>query len=220
MSRSTRVARGSVALSGALIAVVFVARGRTTAASDTAQPPTLPDRGPAALTAGRPASPHRLTIWSDYECAACALLERESGATLRGLAAGGGLRVDVRHFALTGHRRAPRAAAAAICAARQGRGWEMHDALTRSVATWSGGPPSAPWFAHLADSLALDERALLACVEDPETVALLSVDLALGRSLGLTSVPAVFLDGRLVRYRTPAALVRRVRGAVATTRER
>ena len=94
----------------------------------------------------------------------------------------------------------------------------MHDALMRSVATWSTGAPSAPWFGHLADSLGLDERALLTCADDPETRALLSADLALGRSLGLTSVPTVFLDGHLVRYRTPAALMRRVRNAVGATR--
>ncbi len=219
MSPRSVATRMALALTGPAIALLLVVRSHEAAAHESGQEPRMSDGQPAALTAGGSGSPHRLTIWSDYECAACALLERESGGPLRELAARGGLRVDVRPFALTGHRRAPRAAAAAICAARQGRGWEMHDALTQSVATWSGGPPSAPWFAHLADSLGLDGSALLACADDPETAALLSADLALGRSLGLTSVPAVFLDGRLVRYRTPAALVRRVRSAIAATRQ-
>src|SRR6185503_15194153 len=101
--------------------------------------------------------------------------------------------------------------AAAVCAARQGHGWDMHEALFRSAATWTSGPPTAPWFAHLADSLGLDAPALAACTADPEIAGLLAADLAQGRALGLIAVPAVFLDGRLLRYRTPDALARRVR---------
>jgi protein-disulfide isomerase len=214
MSAWRRPARGSLALVGAVIAVLLVARTHAIAADDASGAPVMPERPPAALTVGSPASAHRLVIWSDYECAACALLERASGAALRDLTARGTLRVEIRHFPLTGHRRAPRAAAAAICAARHAQGWEMHEALMRSAPIWSGGSPSAPWFAHLADSLGIDGAALLACADDPETAGLLAGDVALGRTLGLTAVPAVFLDGRLLRYRTPAALVRRLRGVV------
>src|SRR5204862_6841724 len=107
-------------------------------------------------------------IWSDSECAGCAVLEHASGAALRQLAQGERLRVEVRHFPLAAHRRARRAAAATICAARQGRGWEMHEALLATAGAWASGPPAATWFAHLADSLHVDAPALAQCAQDPE----------------------------------------------------
>ena len=88
---------------------------------------------PATLSVGPPDAPHRLVIYSDYQCPACALLQREAEPALRELAESGRLRLDLRHFPLAGHRRAPRAAALAACAEQQGAGWKMHDALFRQI---------------------------------------------------------------------------------------
>jgi protein-disulfide isomerase len=175
-------------------------------------PVTEPPR--ATLALGSTSSPHRLVVYSDYECAVCALLEREAGAALRELTAGGRLRLEIRHFPLSAHRRAPRAAAAAVCAERQARGWAMHDALLATAPRWRSGPPAAPRFARLADSLGLDGAAFSACVRDPGVAEAIDADRALGRSIGLVGVPAVFLDGRPLTFRTPGALVRRVRRVV------
>ena len=62
---------------------------------------------PATLSVGPPDAPHRLVIYSDYQCPACALLQREAEPALRELAESGRLRLDLRHFPLAGHRRAP-----------------------------------------------------------------------------------------------------------------
>jgi protein-disulfide isomerase len=67
---------------------------------------------------------------------------------------------------------------------------------------------------RLADSLELDRAAFSACVSDPSVADAIAADLALGRSLGLVGVPALFLDGRPLTFRTPRALVRRVRRAL------
>jgi protein-disulfide isomerase len=205
----------TVALYAAIVALAVAAR----AARAPAEPASLGllavsspfEPKPPTLALGSPSSPHRLVVYSDYECAVCALLEREAGVALRELAAAGRLRLEIRHFPLSAHRRAPRAAAAAVCAERQARGWAMHEALLTSAMRWRSGPPAAPWFARLADSLGLDGAAFAACVRDPSVAEAIAADLALGRSIGLVGVPAVFLDGRPLTFRTPRALVRRVR---------
>lgn len=218
VSGGARTACAAACLLGlALSLAPIVARGhgrRDPSASVAA----APEPTPATLALGRVDSRHRLVIWSDYECPACRLLDREAADDLHELAASGALRIEIRHFPLFAHRRAPRAAATAVCAERRGRGWDMHEALFRSTSTWSSGPPAGPWFAHLADSLGLDSTALASCSSDPEIAGILAADLARGRALGLIAVPTLFLDGRLLRYRTPAALVRRVRRTVALDR--
>lgn len=212
-----RAAAVVAALIVAAAGLAGVSARRTTAdpAPTLLLPPSAP---PAALTLGPESAPHTLTIWSDYECSACGLLEREAGPALRRLAESGRIRLELRHFPLRAHRRAPRAVAAALCAERQGGGWRMHEALTATVAEWARGAPSSPRFTALADSLGLDHEALGSCLGDDQIAGLLAGDLALGRAQGLVGVPAVFLDGRPLTVRTPRGLVRRVERAALIQR--
>ncbi len=205
MTARIAVLLGAVGIAGALAGLV--ARLFADPPAPAGAPPAGP---PPTLAMGPVHAGHLVVVFSDYECSACALLERESGPAVRAIAASGRLRVEVRHFPLRGHRRAARAAAAAVCAARQGAGWEMHGALLASAPRWRFGPPSLPWFLALADSLGLDAQAFAACVADDAVAGLLAADLALGRALGLIGVPAVFIDGAPVPVRSPGALVRRV----------
>jgi protein-disulfide isomerase len=199
---------------GLAIALRVARASSATEALESSAANAIVEPTPPTLVLGSVGSPHRLVVFSDYECTVCALLERGAGAALRELAADGRLRMEVRHFPLSAHRRAPRAAAAAVCAERQARGWAMHEALLASASRWRSGPPAAPWFGQLADSLGLDRPSFDVCVHDPSVAEAIAADLALGRSLGLVGIPAVFLDGRPLTFRTPRALVRRVRRAL------
>jgi hypothetical protein len=110
--------------------------------------------GDAPLALGPTGRP-RLVLFSDYECAACALLEREAGAELRSWAAAGRMRLELRHFPLPAHRRAPRASAWATCAARAGRctlrcsrariGAAPDRAVARWLASRTRSASTAPW---------------------------------------------------------------------------
>ena len=173
------------------------------APSDASAPPATLSRGPLD-------APHRLVIYSDYQCPGCDLLHREAEPALLDLADSGRLRLEVRHFPLKGHRRAARAAVVAACAEQQGAGWEMHDALFRTATSWTSQTPSAPWFQHLADSLGLTGPEFKICIENESMSGLLAADLALGHAAGMTAVPALFLDDLSVTVRSPRGLVRRV----------
>lgn len=208
MTRFDVVLRAGLCSAG--IALALLAARNPAARAETR---VLTEVHPATLTRGPADAAHRLVIYSDYECAACALLDREAGAALRDLAGEDRIRLEVRHFPLAPHRRAPRAAAVAVCAARQNAEWAMHEALFASAPRWRAGAPSGPVFLRLADSLGLDTAALAACISEPLVADLIAADAGLGRSVGLIGVPAVFLDGRPVRVRTPRGLVRTVRRA-------
>ena len=203
MMRSTVVALVSFA------AALMLLSRRPVPASST--PLVDANSSPATLSLGPPDAPHRLVIFSDYQCPACALLHREAEPALRKLAESGPLRLELRHFPLVGHRRASRAAVVAACAEQQSAGWKMHDALFRTATRWTSQAPSAPWFQHLADSLGLDRPVLDLCIKDAGVVGLLAADLALGRAAGLIGVPAFFFDGRPVTVRSHRGLLRRVK---------
>jgi len=155
----------------------------------------------------------RLVLFSDYECPGCALLEREVGNELRAWAAAGRLRLELRHFPLQAHRRARRASAWASCAARAGRGWEMHTALLVST-NWRAPGPSGRGLRRLADSLGLDGSALSECAETASVAAQLAADTALGRAVGVAAVPAAYLDGSALPPLAPRSLLRTVERAL------
>jgi protein-disulfide isomerase len=126
---STRTLALYAAIVGLAIALRAARVSSASAALEASAGNAIVEPTPPTLALGSADSPRRLVVYSDYECAVCALLERGAGAALRELAADGRLRLEIRHFPLTAHRRAPRAAAAAVCAERQARGWAMHEAV-------------------------------------------------------------------------------------------
>jgi protein-disulfide isomerase len=82
----------------------------------------IPPVDPSADHLRGPAAAPLVIVYADFECPFCAALHTR----LEGLQ----LRVAFRHFPVrSSHPRAWAAAGAAEAAARQGRFWEMHDAL-------------------------------------------------------------------------------------------
>jgi len=206
-----RAGLGSGAVVALAVCCVLVATRTARSERERAERPAV-DSAPA-LAAGPEAAPVRLVLFSDYECDACSHLEREAGAELRRWAAEGRLRLELRHFALRAHRRAPRASAWAICAARAGHGWELHTALLERP-SWRGPGPSELALRALADSLGLDGPALSTCAQSEEIAGEVARDQTLGAADGVAAVPAVRLDGRALEPIAPRALLRAVERAL------
>ncbi|MCX6032380.1 MAG: thioredoxin domain-containing protein [Chloroflexi bacterium] len=88
---------------------------------------------------------------------------------------------------------APRAAAAAACAANRGKFWEFHDLLFSKQAEWKEGDDAA--MAGYAKSLGLDETKFTQCLNDSATQIAVDVALQFGQEIGVPAVPAVlFID--------------------------
>src|SRR6266704_6179957 len=98
-----------------------------------------PPRGATApQTLGPPEAPVTLEIFSDFQCPQCAGIH----PTVKKLKSefGDKLRIVFRHFPMEKHQNAVLAACAAEAAARQGRFWEMADALYRTQWMWENAP--------------------------------------------------------------------------------
>lgn len=108
----------------------------------------------------------------------------------------GVVRYAERDLPLEFHRHAVKAAEAARCALEQGNYWRFHDFLYAANAT-----PDRPALDRAARAVNLEMDAFTECLEDGRHANDVAEDAALANSLGLSAVPAVFVNGL---YASPA----------------
>ncbi len=121
-----------VIVAAIVVILSFVRGGATAGPAPRPEPPlpTAPVRLDAALRLGDPNAPAVLLEFADFQCPYCGAFDRD---TFPGLShryvKPGQLQVIFVNEPLPMHQHAEKAAEAAVCAAQQGKGWEMHDAL-------------------------------------------------------------------------------------------
>lgn len=94
------------------------------------------------------------------------------------------------------HPGACKAAAAALCAARQGHYWEMHDWLFLEQAEIDDKTIDAK-VAEIGAKVGIDTKALDACVTEPEILDQVRREVREGiAELRIESTPAIFVNGR------------------------
>lgn len=147
--------------------------------------PKGPERGPrdAAIT---------IVEFSDFECPFCGRFEPVLGEIQKAYPTQ--IRLVYRHMPLTSlHPNAGRAAAAAVCAEKQGKFWEMHDLLFTEQTSLSDGA-----LKEKAKRIGLDASVFDACLDSEETKADLKADQVAYEKLGLSATPVSFVNGRFV----------------------
>ena len=155
-----------------------------------------PSKGPAD-------APVTIIECSDFQCPFC----QRAGPVIETLLEkyGDDLRFVYRHLPLDNHSRARPAAEAAVCADAQGRFWAYHDALFANNRKLGNDD-----LLGYATELDLDLEKFKACLEDPETGAKVSRDLAAARAAGISGTPAFLINGRLISGAKPAEEFMRV----------
>jgi protein-disulfide isomerase len=149
-----------------------------------------PSIGPAA-------APVVLVLFSDFQCPYC----KGMSATLKEVTQkyGEKVRLVFRQFPLTNiHPFAQGAAEASLCAAAQGRFWEMHDLLFQNQKSLS-----AKDLKSHAEKLGLDTAAFNACVDSKRFAPQVKEDLKAGASAGTDGTPALYVNGRFLNGNRP-----------------
>jgi len=176
-------------------------------AKEVRVPSGAPSRGPAKA---------RVTIveFSDFQCPFCKRLEgnlrqllSEYPDDVRIVYAQYPMNLDCTKAPLkkSMHPEACRAAAASVCAGKQGKFWEMHDALFDAQADL--GPKK---YRALAAALSLDSEAFSVCLDDPDTQAAILADTEAGAATGATGTPTFFVNGRELSGAQPIEVLRAV----------
>ena len=135
-----------------------------------------------------------LIEYSDFQCPACAFyypyLKRLSEEF------GDDLAIVYRHFPLPMHQNAKTAAAASDAAGRQGKFWEMHDAIFDSQRLWEGSTNAGNLFVEYAKKIGLDVEKFTADMMSDEVQNNVRVAYQTSVRIGLNATPSIFLDGK------------------------
>ena len=149
-----------------------------------ATPPTVGD----APVLGVVDAPVTIIAFSDFQCPYC----RKVQPVLQALQDRypGKIRLAFKHFPLGFHKQSPDLHRAALAAGRQGRFWEMHDALFALRY-----PPAKEELLRMAVDMGLDGSQFLADLKAPSVERRLQGDIAEGRAAGVTGTPTFFING-------------------------
>ncbi len=108
--------------------------------------------------------------------------------------------IVVRHFPLSFHPEAQKAAEAVECAGEQGKFWEMYTvafeanlAGNMGVDTWKAG----------AKKMGLNTSKFNSCLDDGKYAQKVADDQASGADAGVTGTPATFINGELISGALP-----------------
>jgi len=173
-------------------------------ADPTAQQPTTPSQPPKAVDEakdhiwGPKTAKVTLIEYSDFECPYCAkhydTMEQIKKAYPNDV------RIIYRHFPLSFHPNAEKAAEASECASSQGKFWEMYAKIfeankagNMSVATWK----------QAAKDLGLDSAKFDKCLDSGDMAKVVAADQAEGSNAGVGGTPATFINGTLVEGALP-----------------
>ncbi|MDA2934697.1 thioredoxin domain-containing protein [Acidobacteria bacterium AH-259-D05] len=135
-------------------------------------------------------APVTIVEFSDFECPYCLGLF----GTLKTLKQDYGekVRLVFRQFPLNRiHPHAQKAAEASLCAADQGKFWEMHDLMFEDQSSLKVADLEAK-----AKSLGVDSDVFENCLSSGKYAERVRQDVAEGTAVGVTGTPAMFINGR------------------------
>ena len=150
---------------------------------------TGPAKGPAS-------APVTIVEFSDFQCPFCSRLTPTLAEVEKKY--GDKVRVVFRQYPLPFHQNAQKAAEASLCAADQGKFWELHDAMFGNQ-----GELGVDQLKAKAASLGLNADKFNKCLDSGEKNATIQADIKAGSAAGVNGTPAMFINGRFINGAVP-----------------
>jgi protein-disulfide isomerase len=161
----------------------------------------------AARTKGSATAPVTVYEMSDFQCPYCARFALEIFPTLdSAYVQTGKVRWVFVNFPLPMHPNAVPAAEVAMCAAKQGKFWPVHDLLFRNQKAWAPLSAPAEYFLTFADSASLNRAAFQECLSTNATRAEVKSDAEAAVRAGATSTPSFYIEGGIMAGAQPVAV--------------
>jgi protein-disulfide isomerase len=171
---------------------------------------------------GSPTAPVTVYEMSDFQCPYCRRFALETFRAIeKEYIVPGKVRWVFVNFPLTSlHPNAVAAAGTALCAARQGAFWRVHDLLYTYQDTWAPLKEPGPFFLSLADSAGISKPRLLECVKAPATSAEIRYEAEGAERSGATSTPSFYIEGGLLSGAHPLPVFRQVLDSIHALKTR
>lgn len=138
---------------------------------------------------GNPNASIEMVEFSDFQCSACgrAYLEVKKFMETHG----DKVKLVYKHFPLSFHPNAQKAAEAAECAGKHGKFWEMHDKLFESQHDLGVGA-----LKQYAVDIGLDPDEFNTCLDSGSAAPIVSENMNEGSWRGVSGTPTFFINGQ------------------------
>ena len=199
---SIESASGEIAAIRTTVAGLQAAAARPAPAAAPARPGRPdPSRNYSVNTKGSPAKgpdSAKVTVveFSDFQCPFCSRVNPTMDEIQK--AYGDQVRIVFKHLPLRIHSKAPQAHAAAEAAHRQGKFWEMHDAIFANQRDLS-----EETYVKYAGEIGLDVDRFKKDMAAAEIKAKIDADAKEASTLGVTGTPGFFINGRFLSGARP-----------------
>lgn len=134
-----------------------------------------------AYYVGAPGANVTFVEYSDFQCPYCA---RALPAIEQAMKENPGVRFVFRHYPLDIHQNARKAAEAAECAGKQGKFWQMHDAMFASQESLAASD-----LKKYANALGMDDSEFAKCLDSGETAGAVNAEKQEGYGAGIRGTP-------------------------------
>ena len=174
----------------------------------------------APRTRGVETAPITVYEMSDFQCPYCRRFALNTFPEIdREYIATGKVRWVFINYPLTMiHPNAAVAAEVAMCAAKTGKFWEVHDLLFRNQATWAPLTEPGAFFLTLADSAAIPVDPFRKCLADRETLQEIASDAKGASQPGASSTPSFYIEGGLLPGAQPVEVFRQILDSIYTVK--
>jgi protein-disulfide isomerase len=166
----------------------------------------------ASRSKGVPGAPVTVYEMSDFQCPYCRKHAMEVFPAIeRDYVRTGKVRWVFINLPLVSiHANALPAAELAMCAARLGKFWPIHDLLFQHQETWAPLKEPGPFLLSLADSVKLPRAPLVKCLETEAARAEIQAEAQGSERAGAASTPTFYIEGGLLTGARPVELWREV----------
>ncbi len=166
----------------------------------------------SARSKGSPTAPITVYEMSDFQCPYCRQHALEAFPELeKSYIETGKVRWVFLNFPLTSiHHNAAAAAELALCGARQGKFWPLHDLLFKYQETWAPLKEPGPFLASLVDSAHVPKEPMEACLTTAAARPELEADAQAAQRSGAQSTPTFYIEGGLLVGSQPVSLWREI----------
>lgn len=145
---------------------------------------------------GNADAPITIVQFAEYQCPYCGKARESVDQVMKTYE--GKVRFVFRDFPLGFHDRAIPAATAANCAEKQGKYWQVHNALMSNQRALEEAD-----LERVARDAGLDIAKWQACRQDPAVTEEIQKDMADGQAVGVTGTPAFFVNGVMLSGAQP-----------------
>lgn len=146
-------------------------------------------------------APITIIEYSDFQCSYCTRFHETMNQVMNNY--DGKVRWVYRHYPISTHLYASKAAEASECAAAQGKFWEYNDALFKNQEDIENGI-----FNQLAKEIGLNSNSFEQCLDSGKYKEKVETDHREGKSLGVTGTPGNFINGKKLRGAMPYEMLK------------